>query len=87
MDGTGLRGLVSGDHLRRFPRAEWRFRCVAEAMTPLAELAPLAPYDNAAEALAKLVRTNQPELPVMLGGDLVGVLGQTEISRFLKLNR
>ena len=84
-DASGLRGLVSSDHVRRFSRDEWQIRRVSDAMTPLAQLTPLAPSDNAATALARLMRTSEPELPVLDGGKLVGVLGETEISRFLRL--
>jgi Zn-dependent protease len=85
-DATGLRGLVSGDHIRRFARAEWHLRRVSDAMTPIAQLAPLSPSDNAATALARLMRSSEPELPVLDDGNLVGVLGETEIYRFLKLS-
>jgi len=85
-DATGLCGLVSSDHVRRFARDEWQFRRVSDAMTPIAQLAALAPTDNAAVALARLIRTNAPELPVLESGNLVGVLGETEIYRFLKFS-
>jgi len=85
-DFTGILGIVSMDHVRRVPRAEWQTQRVRDAMTPMAQLAPLAPGDDAAKALAQLSRANDGELPVMEQGRLVGVLGEAEISRYLRFS-
>lgn len=86
VEGMALRGLISSHHIRRFPRGEWQTRRVSDLMTPVAQLKQLAPNDNGAVALAQLVRSSEPELPVMDGANLVGVIGETEISKFLRLN-
>lgn len=87
MDGAELLGMISDHHLRRFERSEWRLQRVREAMTPLAQLATLAPSDTAAVALQRLARGNASELPVLQEHALVGVIGENEISRFLRLSR
>lgn len=85
-DGVSLRGLISSHNVREFPRAEWQSRRVSDAMTPTSQLPQLSPSDSGAVALAQLMRSHEPELPVMEGSTLVGVLGETEISKFLRLN-
>ena len=85
VDGRGFLGLVTTDHIRRVPRAEWSTRRVRDAMTPVARLRPITPNDTGANALAQLARSEISVLPVIDAGQLVGFVGHEELHRYLQI--
>jgi len=84
-DGIAALGTIAFDQIKRVQRAEWSIRRVREVMTPRANLQVLAPEQSAASALARLSASEQEELPVMEGAQVVGFVGQGALARYLRL--
>jgi Zn-dependent protease len=84
-DGSTLQGIISTAHIQCMPHQEWITRRVRDVMTPRSNLEALAPQQTAAAALVRLSRGDAEELPVMDAGQLIGFLGRSELSRFLRL--
>lgn len=84
-DGTALLGIISTDHLKHVPRAQWSARWVRDVMTPRTALELLDPQQTAAAALGRLSRVNTDELPVVDAGQIIGFFGRDQLSRFLRL--
>jgi CBS domain-containing protein len=55
-------------------------------MTPVDELVTVGPDDDAAEALNKLTGRDVRQLPVVEGGELVGLLRRRDIVKWLQLH-
>jgi Zn-dependent protease/CBS domain-containing protein len=84
-DGIAALGSIAFDQIKRVQRAEWSTRRVREVMTPRSNLQVLAPEQSAASALARLSASEQEELPVMEGEQVVGFVGQGALARYLRL--
>jgi Zn-dependent protease len=84
-DGVVTLGIITLEQIKHVPRAEWGVRRVREVMLPRANFEPLTPEQTAASALARLSASEQNELPVMAGEQIVGFLGQDVLARYLKL--
>jgi Zn-dependent protease len=84
-DGADCLGIVAADHIRRVPRAERARQHVRDILTSFARLAPIAPNETGAAALARLARSQALVLPVMQAGELIGFVGHDEIYRYLRI--
>lgn len=82
-----FRGIIGIDQIKRVPRGEWSGRRVGEAMIPRERVAVLTPHQTGAQALARLSVTESDDLAVMEEGTLVGLVGRTELTRFIALNK
>jgi CBS domain-containing protein len=80
-----LLGLITLRNLRRFTTAQWSERMVAEAMTPAAQVASLAPGTSAFDALYALNATPDGLLPVLEGPRLVGILRHRDMAVFVQV--
>ncbi len=80
-----LLGLITLRNLRRFTTAQWSERTVAEAMTPAAQVASLAPGTSAFDALYALNATPNGLLPVLEGPRLVGILRHRDMAVFVQV--
>jgi CBS domain-containing protein len=84
-DGFAVQGMIGIDNVRRVPRADWTLRRVRDAMQKIAPGLTLDPSQTAADALARLTASEDIELPVIQAGQVIGFLGEHELSRYLKL--
>jgi Zn-dependent protease len=69
-------GLIALAELLRTPREEWPRTTVGAAMTPLDRLAVASPEQPLAQALTPLAARDVNQLPVLLDGQVVGMLGR-----------
>jgi CBS domain-containing protein len=80
-------GLISGAQLARVSRSGWMEKRVQDVMIPLDRTDSVRPDDSALVVMLKLTKDDGAgpgELPVILDGQLVGLVGQEEIGRYLK---
>jgi Zn-dependent protease/CBS domain-containing protein len=85
LDNGNLVGMVTLQDVRSVPRESWDVRTVSEIMTSAGELASVSPDEDASHALMVLARRDVRQLPVLRGGDLIGVLRRRDIIRWLQL--
>ena len=83
MAGGRLVGLVGRRDLRRAGRSSWPRTQAALAMTPAELLPPVALEDTLGSALARIQASNAEGLPVIDGGELVGILTRYGIGRLV----
>jgi len=84
-DGVTFIGTISVDNIRRVPRAEWTSRRVRDAMQTIAPEHVLALSMTAVDALTRLTLSERSELPVIQDDQVIGFVGESELSRYLKL--
>ena len=84
-DDSGVLGIIAFENLKRVPRGKWAAQRVREAMTLCTNVQALTPEETAATGLARLSASEQEELPVMEGDQVVGFLGQSALARYLKI--
>jgi CBS domain-containing protein len=80
-----LVGLVSVDDVRATPQSAWGTTELHSIMTPVEKLGGIAPTEAVTEALARMTRLGVDQLPVLRNGELVGILHQRDIARWLEL--
>jgi Zn-dependent protease/predicted transcriptional regulator len=81
-------GVIGAEQIRRIPRAGWDGLRVRDAMEALSPGDSVAPQDTALRVMQKLARRDGEsgdELPVVVDGQVVGVVGHEEIFRYLQL--
>jgi Zn-dependent protease/CBS domain-containing protein len=83
--GEHLLGLVSGSDLRDVPTSQWPWTPVSSVMRPEALLAVTSPQEPLSAAFDRLVHRDVAQLPVLDGGQLVGMLHRRDIARWLEL--
>jgi CBS domain-containing protein len=81
-------GVIGADQIRKIPRAGWPGLRVRDAMSALSPGDTVGPQDTALRVMQKLARRDgdsSDELPVVVDGQVVGVVGNEEIFRYLQL--
>lgn len=79
-----LVGLVTLEHVRKQPRAEWEKLRVREIMQPLATETCLSPSDSALRAFQILMQSEREHVAVMQEGEFAGSIGRIELARYLQ---
>lgn len=85
LQGDTLAGLICLDDVRKIPRDEWDNTLVRDIMTPADQLDVIDPHEETTAALEKLSRREVSQIPVVQGGQLVGMLRERDIMRWLQL--
>lgn len=85
-EGDRLVGLVCLSDLKDADRSHWPDTPVSELMTPLGQLATVAPSQDAASALDLLTRHEFDQLPVVEDGVLLGLLRRRDVLKWLALH-
>lgn len=80
-----LVGLVTLDDVRKVGRDQWETTRVQQIMTPYDQLVTTGPSADASEALNLLNQRDIRQLPVMEQGQLVGLLRQRDVVKWLHL--
>jgi Zn-dependent protease/CBS domain-containing protein len=84
VDGDALLGMVTLEGVKRLSRTDWAVRTTAEAMTPLAECAVVAPDATLESVLQELGRVGtEGRALVVDAGRLVGIISASDIARWL----
>jgi len=80
-----LVGMVSIQDIRTVPRDRWQEIAVGEIMTPFEKLATVGPDVDSADAFDRLTQRDVPQLPVLDGTGLVGLVRRSDILRWLQI--
>ena len=83
-DGGRLLGIVSITDAKELPHDAWTTTPVATIMTPV-PLKTIGPDADLSSALQLLVDGTLNQLPVVQGGQVVGLLSRADVLRFLQL--
>ncbi len=83
-DGQAV-GLVTVDDIRKLPPETRRTTLLREIMTPSKKLEVVAPEENVSDAFDRLQNQDIPELLVMHGNNIVGLLRRKDVVRWLEL--
>jgi predicted transcriptional regulator len=86
-DGVTFQGTIGIDQVRNAPREQWINQRVRDAMMPRTKIQTIDPNASGADALARLGQSESAELVVIAEDQVVGFIGQAELSRYLKLKR
>lgn len=86
-DGLATQGVIGIQQVRDVPREQWNNQRVRDAMIPFGKIQVVDPNVNGATALARLSQSENTELVVIENSQVIGFVGQDELSRYLKLKR
>lgn len=79
-----LHGILQANDVKQVPAGEWPRLRVSELMRPLDEEQALHPETPVSEALERFSRLGMGRLPVVQDGELVGILSQSDVMRWLE---
>lgn len=77
-------GLVTPPQLHAVPHSEWGQRTAGQAMLPLAQVISIAPNATLWHALQRMDRKGVNQLPVLHGGQVVGMLSREDVISYLR---
>jgi Zn-dependent protease len=81
--GQDFLGLVTTEDVRKVEHDRWATTPIEQAMTPVAQLAKLAPEDDLMKALERFGDTSV--LPVVRDGRLVGLLDRDGVVNYIRM--
>jgi Zn-dependent protease len=77
-------GLLTLHHIKEIPRTHWATTSSAQAMVPLARLTTTSPGAELWTTFEKMGGDGINQMPVIEGGELVGVLSRGDIVKYLQ---
>jgi predicted transcriptional regulator len=80
-------GLLTLHHIKETPRAEWPTITAAQAMIPAAQMKRVQPDAELWTALEEMDKDGVNQLPVMMDGQMIGMLSRDGIISFLRTRR
>lgn len=83
IDGDVLVGFITRQQVQAVPPEQWDALEVGALMTPVAALPIIEPEAPVGEVLERMGAEGHARLPVVAHGELVGVLSQSDIMRYL----
>jgi Zn-dependent protease len=83
-DDGRLRGLVTLHHVKSVPRERWSAVRAEDVMTGFDQLAMVGPEESMLAALQKMDDANVAQVPVVHGGELLGMIGREHVLRYLR---
>lgn len=82
--GEEIVGIVGMNDIQKSKKAKWESTSVGEIMTPLSQLDFVTPDQDAADAFDRLQRLDLRQIPVKLNNQIIGLLRQKDILRWLQ---
>jgi Zn-dependent protease/CBS domain-containing protein len=82
--GEEVVGMIAMKDLQKSEKAKWESTSVGEIMTPVSDLEYVTPDQDAADAFDRLQRLDLRQIPVKLNNQIVGLLRQKDIMRWLQ---
>jgi Zn-dependent protease/CBS domain-containing protein len=82
--GDRVVGLLTLHHVRGIPRSEWAATTVAQAMIPIEHTKQVRPDTELWAALEEMDRDGVNQLPVMVDGQLQGMLSREDVISYLR---
>ena len=77
-------GLLTLHHIRAIPRSDWATTTARQVMIPLQEVKQVRPDAELTDALEEMDRDGVNQLPVMVDGQIQGMLGRDDVISFLR---
>jgi Zn-dependent protease/predicted transcriptional regulator len=77
-------GLITLERVKSVPREEWTRRAVRDAMVPAEEGVVVHPQEEMSDVLEKLSASKARRVLVSEGGELVGIITQSDIARWME---
>ena len=77
-------GLITIHAARTVPRDEWPNTSLQAVMTPIDKMQAASPEEPALGLLERMQRDGVNQIPVVSGGDIVGVIGRDAILHLLQ---
>lgn len=81
--GSETLGLVNMNLLRNLDKKQWNIKTATEVMTPLGQLSYLTPEAGLIAALQLFQEEKVDQLPVVRGGEIVGLISYDDLVDFL----
>ncbi len=85
VEGDKLEGMVTFDSLRSVAKEARRDKTAVQIMTPLAKLRSVSLSDDLTRVLAIMTETDAPQVPVIEGGRVVGLISRERLLSFIDL--
>lgn len=82
--GEEVVGIVGMKDIQKSKKSHWGSTSVGEIMTPVSQLEYVTPDQDAADALDRLQRLDLRQIPVKLNNQIIGLLRQKDILRWLQ---
>lgn len=82
-----VRGVISIAHIKNIPESEHGVKTVADIMAPLDSEMIIQPDVPLSEALQRMSQKNLDRLLVMRGNQMVGMVTETGLLRFVEIKR
>jgi CBS domain-containing protein len=82
--GAGLEGLVTLEQIKKVPRHRWAVTSVQDIMTPASKLKVAYADQDLLTVVQEMTGENANYMPVMEGGQVVGIIKRDDVGRFLR---
>jgi CBS domain-containing protein len=80
-------GLLTIHHLKGIPRSDWQTMTAAQAMIPAVQMKRVRPDEELWTALEEMDRDGVNQLPVMVDGQIQGMLSREDVVGYLRTLR
>jgi predicted transcriptional regulator len=87
VQGDRFVGLITLADIKATPRDAWDRTTVAQAMIPVEKLHVVQPQQRISDVLPLMAQADVNQLPVMQGGQLVGMLTRDGVVRYLDIRQ
>ena len=77
-------GLITAREVSKVERARWPYTTVYDVMQPLGQVRTVTPETLVSEALEVMAREDLSQLPVVIDGDLAGLISRGHILRLIQ---
>jgi Zn-dependent protease len=77
-------GLLTVHEIKEVPRSKWQTTTAAQIMVPTEKLKHIKPDAQLVDALAEMDRDGVSQLPVMVDGQIQGILGRDDVINLLR---
>jgi Zn-dependent protease len=84
-EGDKIRGLITLQNIRGIPREQWGEKTAADAMVALDKLQWVKPEDDLYSVMKKITEQNINQLPVVVDGNIVGMVGRDNLLSFINV--
>jgi Zn-dependent protease/CBS domain-containing protein len=84
-EGGRLTGLLTLHEIKAIPQERWVAVTAGEVMTPAEKVTAVEPKADLLTALKKMDDANVAQLPVLAGGELVGMIGREQILHYVRV--
>lgn len=82
--GEEVVGIVGMNDIQKSKKSKWESTSVGEIMTPVSQMEYVTPDQDAADAFDRLQRLDLRQIPVKLNNQIIGLLRQKDIMRWLQ---